>query len=736
MRLTSGYGPDRPEIYHAAELSLDARRQQHGLGSYEIQKEIVAGALTSVTFLFELAGLEVPTGGKLGVVWRWPVDWGPLQATDPDEPGFVETTIEGCEGELEFEYDPYGGIEPYHHQLLLHVRRGTLGAGGRVRVAVGASGPGWRAPTCALRQVRFLMLLDPKGDSRWTELQAGGDFEVLPGRPDRLVVVAPADAVVGASVPVIVRAEDIWGNPTAFSPLPTPTDTFGFTAAEPRQIDWPAAVHIPVVFERTGVQRLRFEVPGTNLSAESNPIAVHAHKPDRLIIWGDGHSGQSLIGCGAGTLAEYYTFARDAAGLQFLTHQANDHYVTTDDWLETRRVTDELHEPGKFVPILGCEWSPFTKDGGDRNVFYLRDEPRMRRSARFFTESTPDPEPDLPQAPEFLAAFRDLDVLINMHVGGRMTNLDWHEPKIEKLAEIHSTHGTVEWFVFDCLRRGYRVGVTAGTDGVTCRPGADAPGSRLCRNVRNGLTGIHCDELTREALWEALHARRTYGTTGERTRLWFTVNDHAMGEEIEVEDAVRVHAQVEGTAAIERIDLLRGTEVIHTWPIAIRDPDRLRILWSGTARCGNARAQRVVWDGDLKVESGKILAATPLGYCSPLDTLTQESDWQLRWRSLTAGNSAGVVLELEEGKRCRFRSVPTSFDFAPDVVRARDLTMPAGGYDRRVQVGAAPRSDGPRSVRVSFRDVNVPFGDSPYWIRVVQIDQAKAWSSPVYCRRE
>ena len=121
-----------------------------------------------------------------------------------------------------------------------------------------------------------------------------------------------------------------------------------------------------------------------------------------------------------------------------------------------RRESAAANEEGRFVAFLGCEWSAYTPDGGDRNVMYRRDEPRLRRSGRFFTEDVPDQEPDLETATEFLAVMRNEEVFINMHAGGRPTNLDFHEPGIETLAEIHSTHGTSDWFVLDALRRGYR----------------------------------------------------------------------------------------------------------------------------------------------------------------------------------------------------------------------------------------------------------------------------------------
>ena len=161
--------------------------------------------------------------------------------------------------------------------------------------------------------------------------------------------------------------------------------------------------------------------------------------------------------------------------------------MTQDMWQALREQSAAAHDEGAFVAYLGCEWSAMTPPGGDRNVVYFDDEPRLCRSGRFFTEDVDDPEPDLTTAPEFLEAMKDEKVLINIHAGGRPTNLEFHEPRIEMLAEIHSTHGTSEWFFLDALRRGYRVGVTAGTDGVCGRPGADHPGSRQIRNVRNGI---------------------------------------------------------------------------------------------------------------------------------------------------------------------------------------------------------------------------------------------------------
>ena len=92
---------------------------------------------------------------------------------------------------------------------------------------------------------------------------------------------------------------------------------------------------------------------------------------------GDLHGGQTGIGCGAGSLEEQFVFARDVASLQFTSQQANDHYIPLPVWNHVREVSHAFDDPGRFTCFLGCEWSPFTVDGGDRNVIYRSDESRF-----------------------------------------------------------------------------------------------------------------------------------------------------------------------------------------------------------------------------------------------------------------------------------------------------------------------------------------------------------------------
>ena len=461
------------------------------------------------------------------------------------------------------------------------------------------------------------------------------------------------------------------------------------------------------------------------------------------LLWGDLHAGQNEMGCGCGSLDEHYRFGRECAGLKFITNQANDHYVTQDDWVHTREVTIQHQQDGVYVPFLGCEWSPLTKDGGDRNVYYRHDEPVLRRSDRFFIEEPADPEPDIPTAPEFHDAFRDREVLVNIHVGGRMTNLEWHEPKIEKLCETHSTHGTVEWFFMDALARGYKVGLTAGTDGVMGRPGADHPGRRLIRNCKNGLTAVYAESITADAIWDALQRRCCYATTGERIRVWFEVAGQPMGSEVTVDGPVAGRFEVLGTEALDRVELFRGTEVIQTWQVAqpSNPQSRLRVLWGGTERKGTARLQKVTWDGGLTVAGAVLSGLRPVNFVSIEDTY-HWTDNAIEWVSKTAGNTSGfeiVCSDLSPNAKIQFNTGPLTFDADLNELFRTERTMDAGGVNRFVRIGPALGDFAvpfdpiePFQCNESFRDEAPLAGTQPYWIRVTQLDQSKAWSSPVY----
>lgn len=740
MLKTSGF-PDGPQIEHLLDVDPDERRRRHGRGTAEALDSVIAGHGTTIRFTYQIGQMAVQPGGRLRVAWLWPLDWAPLQADDPSADGYVRIQCSRADVVFDTEYVFRNDLIPWNHHLQVTLRQGQLQPGDRVELVCGCrdgGGGGWRAPAFTVPDVGFLLLLDPDGGDTWWQLAPEPQFAIDPCEPAALVALAPSQAIPGEEVTLTLRVEDEWGNARLVDG-DAPRCLTADVDADPAQATPGQPAYACVVrFRTTGTQRLTFEIPGTRLQATTNPVRVTETPTQTPIFWGDLHAGQGEIGCGVGSIPHHFDYARYVSGLQFCSHQANDHHVTRDMWEQTRRESAEAHEEGRFVAYLGCEWSGFTPDGGDRNVFYRYDETQLRRSGRFFTEDVADPEPDRTTAAEFLALMRDKEVYVNMHAGGRPTNLDVHEPAIEPLAEIHSTHGTSEWFVEDALRRGYRIGITAGTDGVAGRPGSDHPSNRQIRNVRSGVTAMIARSLTHDALWDAIGSRSCYATSGPRMLLHVDVDGQPMGSQFDTDGEPLICLLVDGTAAIEQVDLMCGVETLASWTIAPPEPARrLRLLWGGTQSKGTSVDQRAPWDATFTVRHGRLRDVETIAFITPDDQAEQVDASTLRLRSVTAGNDMGVLLDLECGADtvCRFESAHRTFEFSPAQVQHTPMTVDAGGWDRRIVVGPAPDVDAPTRVELSTRDTRAVSGECAYWVRVTQVDRHRAWSTPVYVTR-
>jgi hypothetical protein len=202
------------------------------------------------------------------------------------------------------------------------------------------------------------------------------------------------------------------------------------------------------------------------------------------------------------------------------------------------------------------------------------------------------------------------------------------------------------------------------------------------------------------------------------------------GEPVEI--TVRVH----GTAPLWRVELLRWPDVIYrhllTPPDLPPGRHRLRIGWTGSRI--RARHRVTHWDGSLTLDAGHILAAEGWGFDQPENGITEANGREVRWRSLTAGDWDGIVVDLEapDDAPLRFAGGPATFDFAPRDVADGPLVVDAGGVGQRVEVERDPGPAQPRAAEFTFRDERPPAGRRPYFVRVTQQDGHIAWSSPIF----
>ena len=414
--------------------------------------------------------------------------------------------------------------------------------------------------------------------------------------------------------------------------------------------------------------------------------------------------------------------------MDFAGHQGNDFQITKEVWQEIRQQANRQNDPGRFVAYVGWEWSGNTPVGGDHNVYYPGEDGPLHRSSHVLINDKSDAATDCAHVTDLYRALANVDALLVPHVGGRYANLNWHDPNLEAVIEVYSEWGEFEWFLRQALAKGYRVGFTVGSDDHKGRPGAAPPGSGSF-GVYGGLTCIWAEELTRQGLWRALKARRCYGTTGQRIRLEVTADEWPMGTEFTAGEPPEIRVQVWGTAPIERVDVFRGLQQVYSYPEkVVRDEDRVRVAWSGQRI--RARNRLVRWDGGLSLDQGKILSATDYAFDSASEGIEEISERAVSWKSVTTGDADGVILQ-PPATVLSFNTPVIQHAVSLAEIAGGPIAVEAGGIDIKVVFEHQPLGIG-RDVEFSFRESELPAGCHPCWVRVVQTDGAKAWSSPIY----
>jgi hypothetical protein len=315
---------------------------------------------------------------------------------------------------------------------------------------------------------------------------------------------------------------------------------------------------------------VRFEASGPGLlHGSSNPVVVSRSLP--RIYWGDLH-GHSSLSDGTGTPEDYFRYARDVAALDVAALTDHDHWgmqpLATNPalWEEIRAQVRAFHDPGRFVTLLGYEWTSWIH--GHRHVLYFGDEGRILDSV--------DPAFDTPQ--KLWDALRGQPALtITHHTAGGPIAANWNippDPALEPVTEVASVHGSSEApdsprviyeavagnFARDALGRGYRLGFVGSGDGHDGHPGL----AQLASGT-GGLVGILADALTREGVLAALRARRVYATNGPRIVLHATLDGAPMGAVVAASRSSALQVLVVGTAALARVDLVRAGKVARTF---------------------------------------------------------------------------------------------------------------------------------------------------------------------------
>src|SRR4029079_9375160 len=292
----------------------------------------------------------------------------------------------------------------------------------------------------------------------------------------------------------------------------------------------------------------------------------------------------------------------------------------------------------------------------------------IRRSSHILVEGETSTEA-IYTADKLFDWLKDEDCRVIAHVGGRYADLKYaHDGRVERTVEVHSSWGTFEWILHDAFDKGYRVGVVCHSDDHKGRPGATRPGASTFGAI-GGLSCYFMPELNRDALFTALRQRKHYGTTG--TRIFIDLkgafdrevtgfsDDPKLGpaQELSVREArmgdivrpgrvaMKLSAEVLGTAPVRRVDVLHGREVVHSVrPFGAGDfGRRIRVLWQGAEYRG--RGRETIWQGKLTLAGNRIVRFAAVNFRNPERKITETAPGAaLTWTSVTTGNLAGVDL--------------------------------------------------------------------------------------------
>lgn len=699
---------------------------------------VIAGSYGTWHITYRVGRLGMNDGSRIKITRHWASDWGTPQFDRPQEPEYVSATTPG-NAKIRLAYDPKGYIRPWQKTIVVDIYDGYLSEAETVTVIVGdtsAGSPGSRAQTFYQECFRFRFLVDCLGTGNFVEIPLDG-VHITSDEVNTLKVIVPSTCGRGDKLWALVKAEDMWGNPCDCYSGDVELEACPEIEGLPGTVRFTDRHRGVVRIENIKVAKpARYVVKVADrdrgLYAESNPLECNDTPPLYQPFWGD-LQGQSEEDIGTGSLESFFEFARDKAPLDFVSHQPNDFNVTDEQWKRMQVVTRQFHEPDRFVPLLGMEWSATSAAGGDHNLIYFGDTAALHRSSHWQVPTEPGWQQDRTTVRELLDQLRKENVIAIPHVGGRRAPMALIDPDIMPLVEIYSCWGSFEWVIDDALARGHRVGFVANSDGHSGRPGAEYPGASDHFGVRGGLTCAYAKRLTRDGLREAFKSRRTYATTGERIIMKFESDGHWMGAEYATATPPRLSFEVTGTADLEAVSLMRGTEVIGQWRATTdASSNVIRITWGGAR--GIDRNKTTVWDGRLWITNARILNLRPYAMDTPVKKFVQTDASTVAWQSSTVGDFDGVELAVDAcgDSVLHFESPLITFAATLKDISGEPMVWDAGGVRQQVRLERLPAFGLGRTLRIEHVDEGIKPGWNAYYVKAVQADGHMGWASPIY----
>jgi len=735
----------------------------HFVRELEVKDE-VSGALGSLTLE---SGDPVEAESWQTIVQTWTVGAVPMeeggaiylgrdgfnnhgrpQVGDPEGNNYFTILTSNPLARLVYEKPPASPTIITQLLAVFRLEGAKLEEGDTVTMVYGETSEGSRGlwiQSYSVSRCAFPVYLDLEGNGYFFQPAWPGIEIVGKTEPYAVAAFAPSIVAVGESFDLTVRWEDDRYNRIS-GPAPAyDVELNGESYASiPEGGDGLSMIE-DISLSEPGVYRFTVNSSDGEISGTSNPVRVE-EDPAHRIFWGDTH-GHIAFADGQGTPDGYFRFARDDAVLDFATLSEHTLWIDDSEWRTLQQMVAKYNDPGRFIPILGNEWTVALPEG-HHNVYY-RDptSPRVGSQVVWLLS-------DLYR--EIRRIFDPDDVLSIPHAHNP-GNWRVSDPEIERLVEITSGHGTFEWFGSRYLSEGWQVGFVGSSDNHHEHPGYTDTGTSYHSQL-GGLAAVEASEKTYDAIFDAMRGRATYATGGKRIILDATLNGAAIGSRLPFVGERRISCSVSGTAPVDTIDVIKNGEVIYQKRYVTEELHPhiwVRVGFESSSEVFSYERPRGgrVWKGYLWLRGARVntlIAPNLENRFHEYADLTRNT--RVDFLVTTRGRMDALGLELEGADpdtEIRFRvaagiSGHAGVETEPieiEITLAEALNGPAVRHFEVVDPATGKIGVDTITLQIfdpgdsldqdfQFTDLGpARVGDS-YYLRVTQIDGERAWSSP------
>ena len=327
-----------------------------------------------------------------------------------------------------------------------------------------------------------------------------------------------------------------------------------------------------VVFHEEGIHRVSVEsvdsAGDAPLSGVSHPVVCDSREDDFQLLWGDIH-GHSYCSDGTHSPEYFYSYGRDVGYLDFCALTDHDTF-SHEVWQALMDSAENANDPDRFTTFLGYEWA----GEWSQSICVL-----FKNAAGGYYPGSEEAS-RYPQ--NLIHLIKNEDAMIVRHdmppPGSRWHQLDATN-QLERLVEIYSPFHSSETAhrpgargalddgnsVQAALGDGLRFGFVGCSDSHISMPGRRRGVSKGMPGYRAGiygLTAVYAEENSRDAVFDALLARRCYAAT-DRIYLDFQVNSQPMGTELHLREPRVIMARAAGTAPFAHVEIIKNNDVLY-----------------------------------------------------------------------------------------------------------------------------------------------------------------------------